>query len=82
MHTCVVAVLIVAVLVLAVRVYLRRDCRELLTPQDIAMMTPDQRATFDKESDALRNQGRYCRNWAFNPRGKIACASSVVNGRL
>jgi hypothetical protein len=70
-----------AVLAVLAVLYLRRPCREHLTPQDLALMTPEQRAAYDKEADALRNQGRYCRTWKFDPRGKVSCSSSSVAGR-
>lgn len=75
---------LLAVIVLAILAYIlykRAPSREHLTPQDMALMTPAQRADYNKESDALRNQGRYCRNWKFDPRGNVSCASSSVNGR-
>lgn len=76
-----VALAILAVLILAYILYRRAPVREHLTPQDMALMTPAQRAAYYKEADALRNQGRYCRNWRFDPRGNVSCASSSVNGR-
>jgi hypothetical protein len=77
----ILAVLVLAVLAALAVAYRRTPVREHLTPQDMALMTPAQRAAYDKEADALRNQGRYCRNWKFDPRGNVSCASSSVNGR-